>query len=567
MIIYCENDIYLYNDTGHKFSENSLKRLWFVDYRGPTSSLGKAAAHSDGIYQEAIQAITVLPPRAVFLKSALEEDILCLTKSGIKRCRIMIAGNARNVPWQIPVGGYPLRLIWSARHKRLIVGVLLDLVVDSSSGAKPRDTKKITFSAIKIINPKSESDEDRLTGRRGGNQISIPSSETLPSPAEFAAIIESSVERISSIAEWQLTAGGKLYHMLLVSTFERIRMYNFQTADGPLELKATVSDQAKEPILGVAVYDSTSFITLTRGSLVMYKIDERDGKTNFRQIIRKSLGSVRGSRTVKIRKSQIIIGSSEHGVQIFEYKNISFHHMFSDAIGGHTYDATTMHSTNQGETTHLIIQARHSIQFGQSDSQIIAHFQPSTPTPSNQLTTIFQCTLPTQITCLRQTSLRPSLRPTNHPHNHPRILASAIDGAFYNIDLIPLKTWKLLKLLTNLIEHEQKTLCPFNSSSSSRTVTSRHAGIIPLDEGPESRTVNGDWLSRLLRIRDETPVSFVRRLIAQDHAQVGKRGWVPGLEGIVEQLVIDVVGSDEVVSAGGTVEALVGLVRDVVDGP
>ena len=516
--IFCEEKLYLFRENDTQLRESNLKQLWCTDSDG------------NGLRQPVILSLAVIPPwiQHTYLGP---KDIFCITRDTIHLCRTQPDDGPRIIPWQIHVGGSPFRIIWSDHHKRLVVGLSVELEAGTTLPSTSKLGKLSPLLGIMMVDPNK--DKAPITFN---NKLS-----------DYAAILDQSGDMISSLAEWDIVYNGKVYHMLLVSTVNggsalgKVHLFDFKTADRKCRLITTYRAKNRGPVHAVAAYDSTSIIVLTHDFLIKLRLISESNPPRFSESILMKLQSP--GINLRLHQDQIIIGTETLGLETYTIRGRSFERIHTDTIGSPSYHSTSIPTSHL--PANIIVQLRSSPMAQNLYSYISVHYQgPEDPALLSYLR------LPSRIIRLEQTSLRYPLQSNTLFSPYPRISAFAIDGAIYSLDMIPFRLWRLLRFIQNLIQSKTD-----DDPSPSVSVS---VSVRPEEKIAEERYVDGDILHRVIEMGDQAAKDFIQGLLNDDAIAYMRSIWLS--EFVKEE---ELVWKDDGLAAAAVLQ----LLKTIIDAP
>lgn len=474
--LVCENNCYLITyPKDCVTSQATLRRVWFTDSKGR------------GVYQLSIYASSQLSSSDTLQNPSIASSfIICVTRTEVRTLRIRLNVGPRMIPWRIVVGGNPSRVVYSSRFKKLFVGLSFNAVMDPAvCFERPRDNGRVSFSRIKIIDPEdSESEDDMVKEEEPFKALS----NRPPDKDSFSAVVGKSGEKITALCEWSFVNGTQTWPLLLVSTLRenfgdqrgRIRMFSISTKREASGLKIEQRHVFRETsaVCAVAGYNDSTFVYCAGTTLFLQSIGTDKGRLRGISKIQTEMGSP--GRSISVNESSIVVSTIEHSTKIFQLIQDTLRLVFSDGQARKSLD-------------HLLLPSS-LILTSSTDRKICGLSRPPQPTVSGELPLVFEATLPSIISCLHEATLQPWLQ-SNTKSKWPPILASAIDGGFYQLDVINEAEWKLLRFIQDMAEGDPM-ICPYNRlrSGEERTIANK---------GPRRRHVNGDILLRILQLGSE----------------------------------------------------------------
>ena len=496
-VLACENICYLITYAGDSpTTKADLRRVWFTDSKG------------QGLYQPPVLASSQIsswntmqsPNESVY-------SIICVTRKKVRALCIRLNIGPRIVPWRITLNGNPSRVVYSSRFRRLFVGLSYNAVMDPTIYFKtPRDNGRVSFSAIKIIDPDDPNTGDGLIKREEVYEVL---SHLPPEKSSFAAIVGKSGERITGLGEWSFVSGNNTWPILLVSTLRettvaplgRIRMFSILSRHVNLEIKEQHVFREPKEVYAVAGFNDSAFVYCSGAKLFLRYLGSDGDRIRDLATLEADIGSP--GRSISVQGHFIYVSTLEHSLKVFHLRQETLNLVFSDGKARISLD-------------HLLLNGPFSqplIMTANLDGKVCGLMQPLQATISGEMPLIFEANLPSIISCFHEATLQPCLRSSSSTVPPP-MLASALDGTFYRLDLIDAKDWELLRLVQDMAEKD-KYLCPYTwRENRERMLPNEYAD-------PRRRHLNGDILLRILQLGSEAHQKLESLVRSQSQRESG----------------------------------------------
>ena len=144
---------------------------------------------------------------------------------------------------------------------------------------------------------------------------------------------------------------------------------------------------------------------------------------------------------------------------------------------------------------HLHMPEYNLVMISSKDGTMTGLKRPTRRDISNSMTTAFIADLPGSITRLRRVS-RPSWQGA-HSNNHgSAIVACTADGSFYQIEMVPEASWRLLRFIINMARRHP-LICPYRERVSAMMQTQHSSHIEPSSTNKRFMHLDGDILHRM----------------------------------------------------------------------
>ena len=381
------------------------------------------------------------------------------------------------------VPGTPNRILYSRGLQKLIVAFTTLRVIESrpNSNQTRSSSNRLLFPSLMLLDP---NDNDEETESTSPLNITAPD-EMLPE--RRTGIIGPSGMKILGLIEWKPFVRNKEYLLIVVNTLRArrdgrpntgsIKIFAL-TKKAPdqvgIELKETVKCDA--PVYSVASYGPSSLVYTSGNTLNLLTLNTFDGALRWSPTITyNNLGSPGVSLSVE--KPYFYVGTAKHSISVFKLEENELRPQISEG------DFRSILS-------HTVLPAKSIILAGDKSGTVVGLWQPSRPPVENTLRILFKAALPSSLRKIYQGAVgAPWFR---HGRSDSEVyVGSAIDGSFYQLELIDEAKWRLLRFLQNLLERNAEI-----SPCRSFKLHKRH--IEPSTEERYEMHVDGDILMRML---------------------------------------------------------------------
>ena len=166
---------------------------------------------------------------------------------------------------------------------------------------------------------------------------------------------------------------------------------------------------------------------------------------------------------------------------------------------------------------HLHLPEHNLVMISSKDGTITGLKRPTRPDISNSMTTVFIADFPGSITRLRRVS-RPSWQTAGSNHQGSAIVACTADGSFYQIEMVPEASWRLLRFIINMARRHP-LICPYRERVSAMMQTQHSSHIEPISTNKRFMHLDGDILNRVLERGAEELLRGTYILISNSRSQ------------------------------------------------
>ena len=488
-----------------------------VEYASFQSTAKTATVHSVWItdqeetffQQGAIKALA--QPHSSHSSYLTPGSLFCIERSNLHVADIGSSAGPRALPRRFPVDGTPSRVIYSSRIGRLIVGFTKSVIRDShrNGGHVRMKSKRLLFPMLTFIDP-SEDNTTKIEPEEASANENDPSSDAssqdlvssrnLSKP--IVRCIGKSGEKILGLLEWFPTENGTTLYQIVINTLRTRRAPRNPT--GQILFYTLTKDQAgtvvptwkysikcDDPVYCLAAYGTASLVYCCGFELVLqtYSLTEKRWSHNAKSTLRS-----RG-QAISVRASFIYVTTIAESLLIFEVNGNVLVPRFSDIVA------------RNGLHHQLLSQCSIIMISDQSDT-VTGLWQPTKPRSDDSTITLFEAKLPTSIAHFHQSFMKPCWCAGSWA-NTEAIIGSAIDGSFYQFEIIDQATWRFLRFIQNMAERNQ-VVCPVTYREDPR----RH--LEPSTKNLHNLHVDGDILVRLLECGRPNSEDLLREMLDQE---------------------------------------------------
>ena len=475
-IAMCEKSLYhFFLAENGSVDHDSFRLICMTDQQG----IGSPYAVAKDVAQ-------LEPWNRQLLQSDSNDAVFTLFASEIKVLDLKITAGSKVVPCHIHVHGNPSRVVHLKYFNKLVTALTVNGVMDPASCAEQStDNSRVSIPVLKLVDPDgSEAGNVRLKEEVFDVPVNLP-----PDLQSFAAVVGKSGTKVTGMSDWPVTAGGKRWHILLVSTFRpprtesthKGRVWIFTITSNPsgnptLEWKRNIDED--EAIYSVAGYDSTSFVYCAGTSLYLQYVHFSGQGMKLVEKASKRLGSV--GRSISVKDSVIYVSTSAHSLRAFRISGKDLKDISTDAV-------------SRDSLHHLVLSDLPLVLASHTDGRLIGFLKPSNSATTDEFSTTFEATLPGKIVCLQEAALRPLIRSRRGQCSRP-ILASTLDGTFYQIDILNNEAYKLLEFIQKLAQRHKEITPQTHEEPSAHAIDSDSQGTTSARE----RHIDGDIVRRVL---------------------------------------------------------------------
>ena len=498
-LLVCGNEFcrveYASNETRAKTA--TINSIWITDQEEPS------------FQQRAIEALAQLAPWNS--SQPTSGSLYCIEGSNLHIAEVDLFSKPQALPRRIPVGGTPSRIMYSKRFERLIVG-FTKVVVRSSrqTNAHVRTgSRRLLFPMLTLIDPCEDiivKTEPKDTAVTGDNFPSDASSQNLvKSRSPFVPVahcIGKSGERILGILEWFPSECGITLHLIVINTYRarttpnkptgRILLYTLtRDPTGRVTPTLKISIKRDDPVYCLATYGPTSLVFCCGSELVLqtYSIPDKKWVNSAKLTLRS------GGRAISAQAPFIYVTTFVDSLMIFEFDNNILVPRFSDEVAR--------------DGLHHLLLSEHSLVMLSDEADIVTGlWHSSTARLDDSTVTLFEARLPTSIARFHRAFVKPSWRSGSLEYNET-VIGSAINGSFYQFEIISEATWRLLRFIQNMAERNH-VVCPITHLEKKR----RH--LEPSVAQKHYMHVDGDILLRLLECSRPDGDTLLREMLEQE---------------------------------------------------
>jgi len=495
--------------------------------------------------------------------------LVCLEGSLLHFIEIDRFGGLQNVPRRFPLGGTPVRVIYSERLNKLVtLSVEVEVTRPQQTiGNTTRLGKRALRPVITFLEPDPENAAHKAQGsgrhaNDGDEDHMQIDSEPLPAPntssrstenANRQVLEQRSGERFLGIMEWIPKISGNEYHTLIINTMVpatarndpsgRLLLYAVIHKEGEQTkavLKKPVSMDA--PVYSVIPYnDSSSIIYCCGEELWMISLTMEPSGLKWRTPQKVAMRSP--ARHLSVDKNYIYASTSNESLQVYKIEGARNEIVY---YCGDQMPRPTLHHVNLPEHSMVVVT--------DMTCSITGLWQPPQRRSDSAMLTVFEAALPKAIVRLHCVRPPPWYQALNGrsgstilgvtSDQSQSMVGTATDGTVYQVDPVE-KGWRLLKFIQNLCDRHP-LIRPFSFSDPENK---RHP--FPLTDDPHLMHIDGDILQRMMErggerllremLDQDTPDQEDEEVRFQDFATVKER-W-ESFKGLANE-IIDVDGED-----------------------
>lgn len=449
------------------------------------------------------------------------------------------------VPRRLPIGGTPVKVVYSTYLQKAIVLYTKLSVIRKGSTPSRRDRntshKRALLPRITFRDPDSKTNpqmgpdtmdvEPDLQQHENDHNDAVMDRERRPS------------ERFIGITEWFPLVDGKRYHMLVVHTIlpragnQIGRLLFFAISPGTANIPKLILKKRLEsggPVYSVAVHpDGKSLVYCSGSELCIQSLDSAPSGIKWQSLVKAEMRSP--ARHITIVGSLIYVSSTRESLTVYRYESGTLVYQFGDQCAR--------------EGLHHMHIPEHSLVFASDmDNTIVGLYQPPERRIDNAMSTVFEATLPNSIARLTRVAKPVWSHDTSTASNSEIIIGISVDGTITQLDIVT-KGFQVFKFIQNLAERNPIT-CPFAG------MMPHKRQLEPKADRPHRMHVNGDILKRVLErggeecIRDmlnvrpdlemHTDFDSVEdrwarfRELAGEIVDIGEEGWLGSLVKMME---------------------------------
>ena len=391
------------------------------------------------------------------------------------------------VPRRLPIGGTPVKIVYSTYLQRLIVLYNKFPIITRGSTPSRRDRnalhKRGLLPRIVFRDPDS-----RANPQLGPDAMDVEPDLQLNQNDYNDAVMDRErrpSERFIGITEWFPLVDGKQYHMLVVHTIvpraeKQIgRLLFFAISPGIANVpKLTLKKRLEVggPVYAVAVHpDGKSLVYCSGSELCIQSLESAPSGIKWQSLVKAEMRSP--ARHITIVGSMIYVSSTRESLTVYRYQPGNLVYQYGDQCAR--------------EGLHHIHVPEHSLLFASDmNNTVVGLYQPPERRIDNAMSTVFVAALPTSITRLTRVAKPAWSHDTSTAANSELIIGISVDGTITQLDIVT-KGFRVFKFIQNLAERNPMT-CPFAE------IMPHKRQLEPKADRPHRMHVNGDILKRVL---------------------------------------------------------------------
>ena len=391
------------------------------------------------------------------------------------------------VPRSLPIGGTPVRVIYSAYLQKLIVLYNKLPIVPRGSTQSRRDRnsphKRALLPRIAFRDPNS-----RANPRLGSDAMDVESDLQVNENDHNDDIMDAErkpSERFLGITEWFPLVDGKQYHLLVVHTIltraEKPigRLLFFAVSPGTVEIPKLTMKKRLEldgPVYSVAVHpDGKSLVYCSGSKLCIQSLDSAPSGIKWQSLVKAEMRSP--ARHITIAEPLIYVSSTRESVAVYHYEAGKLVYQYGDQCAR--------------EGLHHIHVPEHSLLFASDmNNTVVGLYQPPERRIDNAMSTVVEAALPSSITRLKRIAKPAWSHDISPEANNELIVGVSADGTITQLDIVT-KGFQIFKFVQNMAERNPIT-CPFIG------IMPHKKQLEPKTDKPHRMHVNGDILKRVL---------------------------------------------------------------------
>ena len=450
------------------------------------------------------------------------------------------------VPRRLPIGGTPVRVIYSAHLQKLII-LYNKLPITTRGSTQSRRDRNASRKRALVPRIAFRDLNSKATPRLGSDAMEVESDLQLNENESNDDIMDAEHkpnERFIGITEWFPFVDGRSYHLLLVHTilaraekqvgrllFFAVSQTNVKVPN--LNIKKRLEVGA--PVYSVAVHpDGKSLVYCSGSELCIQGLESGPMGIRWQSLVKIDMRSP--ARHITIAEPLIYVSSIRESLTVYRYEAGKLVYQFGDQCAR--------------EGLHHMHVPEHSLLFASDmTNTVVGLYQPPERRIDNAMSTVFEATLPSSITrlkCIAKPSWSHDISPEA---NNELIIGFSADGTVTKFDIVT-KGFRVFKFIQNMAERNPIT-CPFAG------IMPHRRQLEPNTDRPHRMHVNGDILKRVLErggeecIRDMLNVEpdlemhtdfdsvedrWARfRELAAEVVDVGNDGWLGRLVEVMER--------------------------------
>ena len=392
------------------------------------------------------------------------------------------------VPRRLPIGGTPVRVIYSAHLQKLIV-LYNKLPITTRGSTKSRRDRNAPHKRALVPRIAFRDPNSKASPQLGHDAMEIESDIQLNENDHNGDLMDAErkpSERFIGITEWFPFLDGKSYHLLLVHTIltraekQVGRLLFFAVSQGRDKIsKLTIKKRLEVggPVYSVAVHpDGKSLVYCSGSELCIQSLESWPSGIKWGSLVKINMRSP--ARHITIAEPLIYVSSIRESLTVYRYENGKLVYQYGDQCAR--------------EGLHHIHVPEHSLLFASDmTNTVVGLYQPPERRIDNAMSTVFEATLPSSITRLKRIA-RPSWSHDNSPEaNNELIIGVSADGTITKFDIVT-KGFRVFKFIQNMAERNPVT-CPFAG------IMPHKKQLEPKVDRPHRMHVNGDILKRVLQ--------------------------------------------------------------------
>ena len=391
------------------------------------------------------------------------------------------------VPRRLPIGGTPVKVVYSTYLQKLIVLYIKLSVIRKGSTPSRRDRntshKRALLPRIAFRDPDSKANP-----QMGPDAMDVEPDLQLNENDHNDAVMDRErrpSERFIGITEWFPLVDGKQYHMLVVHTLlpraeKQIgRLLFFAISPGTANIpKLTLKKRLESggPVYSVAVHpDGKSLVYCSGSELCIQSLDSAPSGIKWQSLVKAEMRSP--ARHITIVGPLIYVSSTRESLTVYRYEPGNLVYQYGDQCAR--------------EGLYHIHVPEHSLLFASDmNNTVVGLYQPCERRIDNAMSTVFEAALPNSITRLTRVAKPAWSNDTSTAANSEIIIGISVDGTITHLDIVT-KGFRIFKFIQNLAERNPIT-CPFAG------ILPHKRQLEPKADRPHRMHVNGDILKRVL---------------------------------------------------------------------
>ena len=391
------------------------------------------------------------------------------------------------VPRRLPIGGTPVKVVYSTYLQKLIVLYTKESIIIRGSTAFRRDRsvphKRALLPRIAFRDPNS-----RANPQLGPDAMDVEPDLQLNEDDHNDAIMNREHrpgEKFIGITEWFPVVDGNQYHMLVVHTIlprgeKQIgRLLFFAISPGTAGMpKITLKKRLEVggPVYSVAVHpDGKSLVYCSGSELCIQTLDSAPSGIKWQSLVKAEMRSP--ARHITIVGRLIYVSSTRESLMVYRYVFGNLVYQYGDQCA------------REG-LYHIHVPEHSLIIASDMDKTVVGVHQPPERRIDNAMSTVFEAALPNSITRLTRVAKPAWSHDISTAANSEIIIGISVDGTITQLDIVT-KEFRVFKFIQNLAERNPIT-CPFAG------IMPHKRQLEPKADKPHRMHVNGDILKRVL---------------------------------------------------------------------